>query len=261
MKTKLNLTILAGILAAACGAGDLSEQTGNDDGVPADEAEVAAVEGAHYVTERIELEPDEMAAFGVSEPWVDVLVLVDAAGERLTPGIAAEETPEGAIVTRASSETFLDGLSIPPLASGDRFKPPRVHGDREFNGTPTQQPIWTVNAKLGKAANKLYGWVAMHAWEDDGDASEGDGATGWIELWSFGKDIAAIAGSDKAWAEDSELSATREGRDTNGYPAQTIAAPGAFVLNWKVWGDTNGADLGPFTGVRADLERIYVKFN
>jgi hypothetical protein len=260
MQTKLTFTLLTGIFTAACGAGDLSEEVGNHDATPA-EPVVAAVEGAHYVTERISIQPDEMAAFEVTEPWVDVLVLVDAEGERLTPSLVEEEVPEGAIVTRALTERFFDGLSIPPLASGDRFKPPRVHGDREFNGTPTQQPIWEVDAKVSRSSNKLFGRVSMHAWEDDGDASEGDGATGWIEIATVpaGKIISQIAGSDKAWTSG-DLSVFRNGRDTNRYPVQTIADPGAFVLNWKVWGDTNGDDLDFFTGVRADLERIYVRY-
>lgn len=265
----LTVGILTAWSLSACGAGE--ELPGAHAGsATVSEEELATMEadpeGNLYITRRIHVTEEERIALELEEPHFDARVLVDGEGNDLTPiaiPYEAEADHDGPLSLSnhgGGAIWYYDGLVIPP--SG-RHYPSRINGDQEFNGTPTQQPEWEVQAWLYRTGATVYGKIYMHAWEDDGDNSEGEttaGGTPYALLNSPGNhNISQLQVGSSGWLPGStNFSESKSGRDTNGYSVQTVAGTTDLVSNFKVYGDRSGDDLGVYTGVVANLNRVHI---
>jgi hypothetical protein len=193
--------------------------------------------GLKYEAVELTLTQEEMRAAGIDADHVIALQFED---------VSAPQRPR-----LLPSYYWITGAQLPLVG---KWVPPRTNGDAEFNGTPTQQPIWNVKAKIFICSQtKICGQIFMLAWEDDGDFST---ASGWSPNFViYPGDGRVIKQIDIPTTTVVSLS----GRDTNKYAPQVIGSVG-LVYEWTVYGDRSGSDAGVFTGVEADLRDIRVLY-
>jgi hypothetical protein len=247
------------LMVALGGCGAHGDDQAVNEG-PGESAPIVAANGGMFVPAEgkqltavtLELTEEEAAAIGATSRFIEAMegptlvTVLDDHGTTLANVESAEATsPAGGSLGRSTSALV---VATTPVG---KWIPPKINGDREYNGTPTQEPKYYLEARVFVCSTtKLCATLYMDAWENNGDRTEARGTSPAVVVWQGnGRAIRRI---------DSPTFDNLSGQDDNQWVGQILPGLNGLILNWFVDGDRKGDDAGVFTGVGASFQDVVI---